>query len=347
MRRLSRTTLSLAVATALTAWAAGPAAAAGTVTFASWGGSYQEAQAKALLDPTAKKLGIEFKEATHKGLAEVRSQVLSGAVEWDIVDLGATDCAQGAKEGLFEPLDYSVIDASAVDPAMAKEHWVALVYYSTVLAYDSEKYKDNPPQSWADFWDVEKFPGSRALRGSPIGTMEIALLADGVAPENLKPYDVDRAFASLDKIKDHIDVWWGSGAQSAQLIKDGEVDMIGIWSNRLTSAIKDGAKAGFTFHQGLANADCLVVPKGAPNKDAAMKAINEFLKPEQQAAITGLIDIGPVNPAAVEVGGFSDEKLRFIPSSPENMKTQAFQDIVWWGSEGAAIKERWDNFITR
>lgn len=345
MRSLSRTTLT--VATALTVWTIGSANAADTVTFASWGGSYQEAQAKSLLDPTAKTLGIQFKEATHKGLAEVRSQVLSGAVEWDIVDLGATDCAQGATEGLFEPLDYSVIDASAVDPAMAKDHWVALVYYSTVLAYNSEKYKDNPPQSWADFWNVDKFPGSRSLRGSPIGTVEIALLADGVAPENLKPYDVDRAFASLEKIKKHVDVWWGSGAQSAQLIKDGEVDMIGIWSNRLTSAIKDGAKAGFTFHQGLANADCLVVPKGAPNKVAAMKAINEFLKPEQQAAITALIDIGPVDPAAVKLGGFTGEKLGFIPSSAENMKTQAFQDIVWWGDNGAALKERWDNFITR
>lgn len=97
----------------------GAAQAAETLTFASWGGSYQEAQTKALLTPTAKTLGVTFKEATHKGLAEVRSQVLSGAVEWDIVDLGATDCAQGAKEGLFEPLDYSVING------LARKKWRA------------------------------------------------------------------------------------------------------------------------------------------------------------------------------------------------------------------------------
>lgn len=342
----SRFLCSVTVAGVVAASAAA-AQAADTVTFASWGGSYQEAQAEALLAPAAKALGIEFKEASHKGLAELRSQVLSGAVQWDIVDLGATDCAQGSVEGLFEPLDYSVIDASDVAPEMAQEHWVALIYYSTVLAYNSEKYKDNPPQSWADFWDVEKFPGTRALRGSPIGTMEIALLADGVEPENLKPYDVDRAFASLEKIKPHVDVWWTSGAQSAQLIRDGEVDMLGIWSNRLTSAIKDGAKAGFTFNQGLANADCLVVPKGAPNKELAMKAINEFLKPDNQAAITKLIDIGPVNPKAVALGGFSEEKLSLMPSTDENMKTQAFQDFAWWGENGAEIKEQWDNFITQ
>lgn len=324
-----------------------PAQAGDSVTFASWGGSYQAAQKKALLDPTAKKIGITFKEATHHGLAEVRSQVLSGAVQWDIVDLGATDCAQGAKEDLFEKLNYSVIDASAIDPEMAKSHWVSLLYYSTVMAYNSEKYKDNPPKSWADFWDVENFPGSRALRGSPVGTLEIALLADGVKGDQLKPYDVDRAFSSLEKIKPHVDVWWASGAQTAQLVKDGEIDMLAIWSNRLTSAMKDGAKAGFTFNQGLANADCLVVPKGAPNKVNAMKAINEFLKPELQAAITKLVDIGPANPNAVSIGNFSSEKLKLIPSSLENMKTQEFQDIVWWGSNGAKMKERWDNFITQ
>ncbi len=57
-------------------------------------------------------------------------------------------------------------------------------------------------------------------RVSPM--MEIALLADGVAPDKLYPIDADRAFKKLDTIKKQ-SIFWTTNSQSQQLLVDGEV----------------------------------------------------------------------------------------------------------------------------
>ncbi|QPC42629.1 ABC transporter substrate-binding protein [Kaustia mangrovi] len=336
--------MTLMAAAAATALAAGPAQSADSITVASWGGAYQDAQRKALFDPTAKELGVTINEATLSGLAEVRVQVRSGAVTWDVVDLGATECAIGAKEGLFEPLDYSVIEAEGIDKALVHDDWIGIIYYSTILAWNTDTV-ENPPKSWADFWDTEKFAGLRSLRGQPQVQLEIALMADGVPIDEVYPLDVERAFKKMEEIKGDITTWWTSGAQSAQLIKDGEVDMIGIWNGRLSAAMGDGAKAGYTYNQGALNADCLAIPKGAPNKELAQKAIAHFVSAKQQAMLPKYINYGPVNQKAFELDVLTEEEKKAINSSPENIKNQLVIDAEWWGENGAEILERWDAMI--
>lgn len=322
------------------------AATAQEVTVASWGGSYQAAQSEAMFKPTAKELGITVKEATLSGLADIRLQVRSGAVEWDVVDLGATDCAIGAREGLFEKLDYSVIDAKGIDDKMVNDHWIGVIYYSTVPAWNTKTVKAGP-QSWADFWNVKDFPGDRSLRNRPQVMLEMALLADGVAPKDLYPLDVDRAFAKIEELKPNIATWWESGAQSVQLAKDGEIDMIAAWDGRLAAAIADKAAIDFTYNEGLLNADCLAVPKGAPNKELAMKAIAKFVSPEQQAMLTQHISYGPVNVRAFETGLIPEEAQSKVNTFPANLEKQIVVDAEWWGENGNRMRERWDSMIQR
>src|SRR4029078_12958119 len=147
-----RAALALTLASAL------PAAAQTTITFASFGGAYQAAQRKALLDPIEKALNIVIKEDTLTGIADVRAQVGANAVKWDVADLGAASCARGSAEGLFEPLDYNVIKTEGIDKTVVQKDWIGVIYYSTVIAWNTQKYGGNGPQSWADFWDATKFP---------------------------------------------------------------------------------------------------------------------------------------------------------------------------------------------
>jgi putative spermidine/putrescine transport system substrate-binding protein len=261
------------------------------------------------------------------------------------VDLGATDCAIGAAEGLFEPLDYKVIKADGIAKPMVNDDWIGIIYYSTVLAWN--KKLDKQPKTWADFWNVKDFPGSRSLRNNPQVIMELALLADGVPLDKLYPLDEDRAFKKLEQIKPHITTWWGSGAQSAQLIKDGEVDMLAIWNGRLSSAMKDGANADYTYDQGLLNADCLAIPKGSKNVELAQKAIAMFVSPEQQAEIPKYINYGPVNAKAFDLDVLTPEQKTLLNSSPENLKKQVVVDAKWWGENGAELQERWDSFTQK
>ena len=162
----------------------------------------------------------------------MRSQVATGKPTWDVVDVATNFCLRGGEQGIVEKLDFSKLPNAAAMPADYRSDY-SIVYetYSTVLGYSTAKFAkaEAAPQSWADFWDVKKFPGRRSLRNHPLATLEIALMADGVPADKLYPLDVDRAFKKLEEIKPHITVWWTSGAQSAQLLNDGEVDMIQAW----------------------------------------------------------------------------------------------------------------------
>ena len=311
-----------------------PALGEGTITIASWGGNYQDSLSKAVWQPTAQKLGIKILGRLTNGLADIRAQVQANSVLWDVTELTIDGCAQGHSEGLFEPLDYKVINAEGFDPAVVQPTYIGLNYYSNVIGWSTKKFGDNGPKSWADFWNVEKFPGRRSLRNDPAEVLEAALLADGVAPDKLYPLDLDRGFASLQKIKPHISVWWSSGAQSAQLVADGEVDLIGAWNGRITAAIQSGAPFAFTFNQGILIADCLVVAKGVKNKELAMKAIATAVSPEMLANLPKYIDYGPANMKAYETG-------KITPEMAKDLNTVTGECRQAGGVKGGLVGRAW------
>lgn len=324
------------------------AAHAEEITFVSQGGAYQEAQTKAILDPVTAATGIVIKQDTSPDAWPViRTQTATGKPIWDVIDTPTKDCLRGGEQGMIEKLDLSVMPSVAAMPAEYRtDYSVAYEFYSSVLAYNSDAYGDNPPQSWADFWDVEKFPGTRALRNHPLATLEAALMADGVAPGDLYPLDVDRAFKKLEEIKPHITVWWTSGAQSAQLLADGEADMVMAWNGRVSAVIKEGAPVGYTYNEGVLQFTSLCVLKGAPNLATAMKFIEAAMSPEIQANFPAYIDYGPGNPAAYDTGKISPERAAEMPNSPENAAKQALNSTEWWSSaEGEAAQERWASFV--
>ncbi|MFI4987901.1 MAG: ABC transporter substrate-binding protein, partial [Alphaproteobacteria bacterium] len=283
------------------------AAADNELTVVSFGGSYQDAESKALFQPAAKALGITLKEETYTSIADLRLKVKAGAVTWDVVASGSGSAARAGTEGILEKLDYSVIDTASFAPGLKQDYCVGGDVFSTVLAWNTKTYGDKGPQSWADFWDVKKFPGKRSYRKSVAGALEPALMADGVPAGKVyavlsAPGGIERAIKKIKELKPSIAVWWSSGAQHAQLMKDGEVDMITGWNGRFDVAAKDGAKVAYTFNQALLDYDCYAVPKGAPHAALAMKFLNEISKPQYQADFTKYITYGPTNKKAYDGG---------------------------------------------
>ncbi|MEL6204777.1 MAG: ABC transporter substrate-binding protein [Pseudomonadota bacterium] len=322
-----------------------------TVTIASWGGSYQEAQSKALFEPAAENTGIEVKQETYGGMSDVRLQVSSGQVTLDIVASGSGSAARAAAEGLLEPLDYDVIDVSEFYPNLYTEYCVGGDVFSTVYAWNTDTYGEDGPQSWADFFDVEKFPGTRAYRGKVAGALEGALMADGVAPEDVyavldSEEGIERAIDKIRELKPHIDVFWTSGAQHAQLMKDGEVDMTTGWNGRFDNAKKDGAAVAYSFNQALLDYDCFGVPKGAPNKDVAMEFLAEISKPEYQDDLPKYITYGATNKAAYATGEIDAATAAGLPSSPENAALQVPVSLEWYAKWETIAAEMYEEMLT-
>ncbi|MBN8892833.1 MAG: spermidine/putrescine ABC transporter substrate-binding protein [Rhodospirillales bacterium 70-18] len=346
-----RTLLGSALAAASIGGRAARAADAPQLTVVSFGGAYQEAQSKALFQPAAKALGITLKEETYTGIADLRLKVKAGAVTWDVVASGSGSAAHAGAEGILEKLDYKTIDVSTFLPGTWQDYCVGGDVFSTVLAWNTKTYGAHGPQSWADFWDVKKFPGKRSYRNAVAGSLEPALMADGVPADKVyatlsAPGGIERAIRKIKELKPHVAVWWTSGAQHAQLMKDGEVDMVNGWNGRFDAVAKDGGNVAYTFNQALLDYDAYAIPKGAPHKDLAMKFLAEISKPQYQAALTGFITYGPTNSKAYDLGTIAPAYAAKLPSFPANAAKQLTVDIAWYIKFEAQASQAYQNMLT-
>ncbi|MGD9508472.1 MAG: extracellular solute-binding protein, partial [Geminicoccaceae bacterium] len=173
-------------------------------------------------------------------------------------------------------------------------------------------------------------------------TLEVAAMGGGQVREKLYPIDLDLAFKMLDGIKSNL-TWWTSGAQGAQLLIDGEVDMGTAWNGRLYQPKLDGAPIDYTFDEALYVCDSMVVPKGAKNKKEAMQFLANMMDAQNQATFAKHIPYGPVNTKAFAL--LDAERLALLPNSEQNSKTAVFQNFDYWAAEGDAIFDRFNNWL--
>ena len=314
-------------------------ASAEPITVVSWGGSYGKAQDRALFTDASNHSGIAINRESGASMTKTCLQVQSGSVTWDLVVTGSGGAAAAA-DGCLEKIDYSVVDVSDFYPGLYTDYCVGSDVFATVMAWNTDKYGEpgspGAPSSWADFWDVKKFPGTRAYRANNVdGALEPALMADGVPPEKVyevlaTPEGKRRAINKIRELKPHIAVFWGSGAQQAQLMKDAEVDMSTGWNGRFDNAKKDGAKVGYTFNQALLDYDCFAMPKGAPNKEVAMRFLAEVSKPQYQANLPFYITYGPTNRKAYEMTKAPKELIESLPSHPKNVPLMLPVSLDWY-----------------
>jgi len=327
-----------------------PALADGEVVFASWGGSFQDALRSAMLEPAAAALGIGVKEDTTNGIQDIRAQITAGAVAWDVTEQELPTCETLAREGSLEPLDYSVIDTSGIPEDLIKDNYIGFINFTKVIAYRKDAFPDNPPQSWADFWDLENFPGARGMHGKVNYNLEAALMSEGVPMSEIyatlaTEEGRERAWERLAEIAPEVTVWYRGGSQSAQLLRDGEVDVIHMGHNRVESVADSGVDVGYSFDGGTMDVDCLLVPKGAPNKENAMLLINELVKAEAQARLAMTMPLGPVNAGAFDTGIIGEEEALNVNTHPSNYGKQLLVDPNFYIGQLGELTEQFDTLI--
>jgi len=319
-----------------------PKADGTTLTFASYGGAYQEAQRKGWLQPYAALTGVTFQESEDSSNATIKAQVESGQVTWDIVDVG-NDFGLDANAALLEPLDFTKIHKAEILDGFASTYRVADITYGVVLGYNTVKTAGQVPAGWADFFDTTKFPGKRGMWDySAGGIFEFALLGDGVAPKDLYPLDLVRAAKKLDTIKKDI-VFWGSGAESQDLLGKGEVAMSMIWNGRAYSAKNiDNKPVAIQWNGQIVTADYFVVPKGTPNKDAAMDFIAWATCKENNAAPSKYIPYGPTN----KLSTADPSKVAELSVSNINDNSAYFDD-AWIVENAQKLEDAYQEWKTK
>jgi putative spermidine/putrescine transport system substrate-binding protein len=316
----------------------------GQVRVCNPGGAIGDAERVGIYEPFTKLTGIEVIEQSGSTVSKIKAQVDSKNIEWDVATTGRSNLMALLAQGDYaEEIDYSYIDAPGLADRYRQKYSVTYFLLATVMAYRTDAF-DTKPAGWADFWNAEAFPGPRNYMSGNAGLgvqLFPALIADGVPMDQLYPFDIPRAFASLDKIKDDIVTYWTTGAQSAQLMADNETVMGIAWNGRIGSLIKAGAPVDIAWEGAQFLNDDYVVLKGTPNYENAMKFIAFALLPESQARFSMLIDYGYTNEDAAAL--VPEERKRVLPSA--HLAKGFFQNEEWEMQHFDEMTEAWSKWI--
>ena len=321
---------------------------AGKVIIRTIGGSYEEANVKAIFEPFTKATGIEVVKVPAT-LGKVLAMHEAGAMELDVMDAGELGVLSLGQKGALEKINYKgwkLTNPDDMDPAIRRDDMVGDIWFSTVLGYNNQTFPTGKqPKNWAEFWDIKKFVGPRMLADINSGAvdLEFALLADGVPKDKLYPIDVNRAFKAMDRVRSSIRKFWDTGALSAQMLADKEVVLGSIWNGRLQSVAEKGAPLAIEWNEAMLQSQYWAVLKGSKNAENAQRFIDFACQPELQAALAKMIPYGPTNRQAFK--SIPADLAARLPSSPENRQKAFVQNGKWWADNRPMISERWSQWL--
>lgn len=339
-----------ALALSLAACGGGGSSASGDgkdLTVVMWGGGAQTAHVASYVTPWAEAENVTIRQDQPTDYAKIRAQVESGKVSWGVVEVEPNFAETACEDGLLEPIDTEVVDTSVLNEEFVSECAIPNLIYAFNIAYNTERFGEDHPTTWAEFFDTEQFPGKRGFwKYATGGIFEAALLADGVAPEDLYPLDIDRAFAKLDTIKDDL-VFYDTGDQQVQLLASGEAPLVQAWNGRIKQAADAGEPVANEYNEHLLSYDTFVIPKGYPNADLAQEFLGHFVTDlEGQAADAKSSGYAPVNADALEQ--VDADVAAELPNSPENSKLLgSVVDYSYWAENYDAVSERFNTWLAQ
>lgn len=330
---------------------------------ASWGGAYAEAQAIAVFAPFSRDSGIAVDLTQHQA-----SRSLAGTdIDWDVADLPAHVVEAACSAGLLEPIDASALEQGADGAAPAADFFagglsrcgVASVAWSTVILANAASFPEQQPASLADFFDIDRFPGERALPRSPKYVFELALLADGVAPAEVYKLlataaGVNRAAARLKTISKDI-YWWNTPAESLDIVKSRKAAMTLTYSGR---AFMDIAEAGLAptpkpliaiWEGQIYDVDMWAIAKASKAKAAALDFVRQASRPDRIAETARWLPYGPMRRSAIALVGdhasLGMPMAPLLPTSQENFGRSLMINGTFWNQYEAELVVRFEELL--
>jgi putative spermidine/putrescine transport system substrate-binding protein len=282
------------------------------------------------------------------GLDALRTRLKAPDAATDLVQLSSDDVQPACDDGLLEKLDFGLIGGKDhYLPQAVTDCGVGAVVTAVVLAWDKDKFPATP--SWADFWDVAKYPGKRGLFAGARGNLEIALQADGVAPgdvyKTLASADgVDRAFRKLDQLRPYI-VWWHNGAEAAHLLVSNEALMTSAPSEAVVAAAH-AAHRNFSIQWAgnLSSVQFWSIAKASPNLRQAVQFLYFAGTPAIQARLQTRLAVGGTAKGSTDF--LAPDQLTVSPANPANLAAGLRLDAAFWRDNGDKLGKRFEAWLS-
>ncbi len=343
---------------------------------ATLGGPAQDAMAQAFFSPFTAQTRIAIHSITWDGLlATLQDRTRTGtAPDQSLVLMDNASVLVACRQGLLLPIDpgqvpdlirngHGQTDGDAISRCGRGAFRTNLA-----LAWDRSRIDSTP--SWSDFWDVARHPGKRGLLRSPRGTMEIALMADGVAPGDVyrtldSAAGLDRAFRKLDQLKPYV-VWWATPDRVVHVIQSGDVLMTLAPTDVVAAANQAGHRNfGIQWKQSIGTilswaipgrpaatgSDPSPMPGPAPGQASgqaddrlahARQLLSFMADPAHQADFVGRDPgIGPLQDAVPADQASSVDS----PAASQHQNGALREDDAFWVTHLDAITARFDAWI--
>ena len=341
------------------------------MTIVSWGGAYSNSQLQAYHNPYSEATGVEIinDESSAEAVAKLRAMNEANNVTWDVVDVVASDAIRLCDEGLAMEIDADTQLAPAPDGTPASEDFgdlivsdcfIPQIVYSTTFGYrtDVEAWAGNAPEDICAVFDTEAYPGKRALEKRPINNVEWALICDGVAKDDV--YDVlstdegvQRAFAKLATIKDEV-IWWSAGAETPQLLADGEAVIGSTYNGRLFSVIEEQKQpVAMLWDAQVFDLDGWIIPAGLSEerKNRALHYIMFATDTQRLADQSKYISYGPARASSAPlVGQHADlgiDMAPHMPTDPANAENTFLYNYEWWADNRDDLDAKFQAWLSQ
>jgi len=341
------------------------------MTIVSWGGAYSNSQLQAYHNPYSEMTGVEIinDESSAEAVAKLRAMNEANNVTWDVVDVVASDAIRLCDEGLAIEIDADSQLAPAPDGTPASEDFgdllvsdcfIPQIVYSTTVGYrtDVEAWGDNTPEDICAIFDTATFPGKRSLEKRPINNVEWALICDGVAKDDV--YDVlstdegvTQAFAKLATIKDDV-IWWSAGAETPQLLADGEALMGSTYNGRLFSVIEEqNQPVAMLWDAQVFDLDGWIIPAGLSEErqNRALHYIMFATDTQRLADQSKYISYGPARASSAPLVGQHAElgidMAPHMPTDPNNAMNTFLYNYEWWADNRDDLDAKFQAWLSQ
>ena len=248
----------------------------------------------ALLDRFAEKTGIRVVADVFSSNEEMLARVQAGGARaYSIIYPSDYMVVQMTELGLLTPLDHSSLGGldrlkkqfqnPVYDPG--NRYSVPLSWGTTGLIYNTEQLKE-APEDWNYLWEHKQELARRMTLASDVReVMGAALRMLGYSLNSTNQEQVKQAYEKLVELKPAIASFTTDAWRPQMLTGDLKVAM--CYSSDANEVISDNDKLKYVVPKSGSSlwTDTLVIPKGAPNPEAAYKWINFLLQGDVAASL--------------------------------------------------------------
>ena len=313
-----------------------PARAAEPCVVGTWGGDYARLLRENIDTPILQPAGLEIvqdigDESPRVSKLYAQRRLPHGSV--DIACVGAVNGYRVNESGLVENLDEKQVpNLKHVVEELRMPGFVPHIYSAQVLVYNPTTVTD-PPTTFGDLLDP-KWKGRIGM----VSTVAPWVMMAASLHETGKVGDFDKAKAFMLKLNANGLRLYPETDALAPAFKSGEIAVGVIWLARTFMWQNAGfpVKGNFPKEGAILYVSGMVVPKNAPNREAAFKYMNAMLEPKAQqgfAANMGYlptVDDAPLSGRVGEQLAFPDPKPKLV-TADYPVFAQAMPDLNdWW-----------------